>query len=410
MHDSIDTLIIGGGQGGLATSYYLKQQGHAHRVLERADCAGPAWRDGRWDSFTMVTPNWSLRLPGAEYSGNEPGGFMTRQQTVALFANYADRFALPLQTNTEVHCVEAGPSGGFLVHTSAACHQAKNVVVATGLFQQPKIPACGQRLPAGVASIHSSQYRHPGQLPDGAVLVVGSSQSGCQIAQELQASGRAVFLCVSGAVRTPRCYRGKDIVEWSNLLGIYDRTPDMLPSPRARFAAHPHMAGKAEGGSINLHQFARRGIQLLGRLLDVQDGALQLGPDLHANLARADQFEAGTLKAIDAYIDKAGLDAPAEQLPRFEDGYLQPQRDGLNLETSGIRSVVWATGYRFDFGMVRFPVFDEDGYPIQQRGVTPQPGLYFVGLPWLHKQKSGLLLGVAEDAAYVAGRILSGAH
>ena len=407
MHHSIDTIIIGGGQGGLATSYHLQQQGREHRVLERADCAGPAWRDGRWDSFTMVTPNWTVRLPGAEYNGAEPGGFMTRAETVALFADYAQRFGLPLQTNTEVQCVEAGPSGGFLVHTPLASYRAKNVVVATGLFQQPKIPDCAQRLPAGVAQCHSAHYRHPAQLPEGAVLVVGSSQSGCQIAQEIHASGRPVFLCVSGAVRTPRRYRGKDIVEWSNLLGVYDRTPDMLPSPRARFAANPQMAGKTEGGSINLHQFARSGIQLLGRLADVQEGTLQLAPDLHANLAKADQFEATMLKGIDAYVDKAGLDAPAEQLPRLEDGYLQPQRTGLDLEASGIRSVVWATGYRFDFGMVRFPVFDEDGYPVQQRGATAQPGLYFVGLPWLYKQKSGLLLGVGEDAAYVAGRILA---
>lgn len=407
MHESIDTLIIGGGQGGLATSHCLQQQGREHRILERSDCAGSAWRDGRWDSFTMVTPNWTLRLPGAVYSGEEPDGFMTRQEAVAMFADYARRFGLPLQTNTEVQCVEAGPSGGFLVHTPGVTYHAKNVVMATGLFQQPKIPDCAQRLPAGLQQWHSGSYRNPAQLPEGAVLVVGSSQSGCQIAQEIHASGRPVFLCVSGAVRTPRRYRGKDIVEWSSLLGVYDRTPDMLPSPRARFAANPQMAGKAEGGSINLHQFARSGIQLLGRLQDVQAGRLLLAPDLHANLAKADQFEAAMLKGIDAYIDKTGLAAPAEQLPRLEDGYLVPQRGELDLEAGGIRSVVWATGYRFDFGLVRFPVFDDDGYPIQQRGVTNQPGLYFVGLPWLHQQKSGLLLGVGEDAAYVAGRILA---
>jgi hypothetical protein len=204
-------------------------------------------------------------------------------------------------------------------------------------------PACAERMPSGLVQLHSGQYRHPAQLPDGAVLVVGTSQSGCQIAEELHASRRPVFLCVGGAVRTPRRYRGKDIVEWSNLL----------------------------------------------------------------DLAKADQLEAGRLKGIDAYIDKAGLNAPAEHLPRLEHGYAVPLLGELNLEASGIRSVVWATGYRFDFGMVRFPVFGDDGYPIQERGVTPQPGLYFVGLPWLHTQKSGLLLGVAEDAAHVAGRILA---
>jgi putative flavoprotein involved in K+ transport len=410
MIQSIDTIIIGGGQGGLATSYHLKQQGREHLILERADCAGSAWRDGRWDSFTMVTPNWTLRLPGAEYQGDDPGGFLSRQDTIEMFAGYAHRFGLPLQTNTEVQCVEPGPAGSFLVRTPEVTYQARHVVVATGLFQSPRIPACAQRLPNGVAQWHSAQYRNPGQLPggqEGAVLVVGSSQSGCQIAQEIHASGRPVFLCVSGAVRVPRSYRGKDIVEWSNLLGVYDRTADMLPSPQAKFAGNPQMAGKSDGGGINLHQFARSGIRLLGRLLDVQDGTARLAPDLHANLAKADQFEAGMLKGIDAYIEKAGLNAPPGPLPRLEDGYLQPQPTELDLAASGIRSVVWATGYGFDFGLVRFPVFDGDGYPVQQRGATPQPGLDFVGLPWLHKQKSGLLLGVGEDAAYVAGRILA---
>jgi putative flavoprotein involved in K+ transport len=401
----IDTIIIGAGQGGLATSYYLKKHGREHLILEQADQAGPAWRDGRWDSFTLVTPNWTFRLPGAEYSGEHRDGFLGRDDVVAIFAGYADRFDLPLRTNTQVQSVEAGADGGFVVRTRDAVYEARNVVVATGLFQAPKVPAFAARVPSGILQLHSGSYRNPSSLPDGGVLVVGSSQSGCQIAQEIHQSGRPVTLCVSGAGRIPRRYRGKDIMEWAALLGISERTVDTLTSPKEKFAANPHMAGKSDGGSINLHQFARDGIRLTGRLQDVQDGKALLAPDLHDSLARADKFEAGMLQNIDAYIARAGLDQPAEQMAQLQDGYAVEPVAELDLAANGIRSIIWAIGYRFDFGMVRFPVFDADGYPVQKRGVTAQPGLYFVGLPWLHKQKSGLLGGVGEDAAYIADHL-----
>ena len=405
MIHTIDTIIVGGGQGGLATSYYLKQQGREHLVLEQSDQAGSAWRDGRWDSFTLVTPNWAFRLPGAEYTGDQPDGFLNRDEVVDIFSGYADKFGLPLRTHARVTAVEANPAGSFLVRTGDMTYQARNVVMATGLFQTPKVPTFAERIPGSITQLHSSAYRNPKQLPEGGVLVVGSSQSGCQIAQEIHQSGRQVYLCVSGAGRIPRHYRGKDIMEWARLLGISERTVDTLPSPKAKFAANPHMAGKADGGSINLHQFIRDGIHLLGRLQDVRNGKALLAPDLHDNLAKADKFEADMLQNIDAYIDKAGLDQPAGQAPQLKDGYALELIGELDLAASGIRSVIWAIGYTFDFSMVKFPVFDEDGYPIQKRGLTKQPGLYFVGLPWLHKQKSGLLAGVAEDAAHIARSI-----
>ena len=405
MIQTLDTIIVGGGQGGLATSYYLKQQGRKHLVLEQSDQAGSAWRDGRWDSFTLVTPNWAFRLPGAEYTGDQPGGFLNRDEVVEIFSGYADKFGLPLRPHSRVTAVEACPAGGFLVRTQDTIYQARNVVVATGLFQTPKIPAFAEHIPSSITQLHSDAYRNPNQLPEGSVLVVGSSQSGCQIAQEIHQSGRQVHLCISGAGRIPRNYRGKDIMEWARLLGISERTVDTLPSPKAKFAANPHMAGKTDGGSINLHQFVRDGIQLLGRLQDVRSGKAVLAPDLYDNLAKADKFEADMLQNIDAYIDKVGLDQPAEQVPQLKDGYALKLIGELDLVASGIRSVIWAIGYTFDFSMVKFPVFDEDGYPIQKRGLTKQPGLYFVGLPWLHKQKSGLLAGVAEDAAHIARSI-----
>jgi putative flavoprotein involved in K+ transport len=405
MIQSIDTIIIGGGQGGLATSYYLKQQGREHLILEQSDQAGSAWRDGRWDSFTLVTPNWAFRLPGAEYAGDDPAGFLDRDQVVEVFAGYAAKFDLPLRTHTRVSAVEASPEGGFRVLTPGATYLARNVVVATGLFQTPRIPAFAERMPVDVVQLHSGDYRNPAQLPEGGVLVVGSSQSGAQIAQELHQSGRAVYLCTSGAGRIPRTYRGKDIFAWAALMGFSERTVDQLPSPKAKFAANPHMAGKTDGGSLNLHQFARDGIRLLGRLQDVQDGKLQLAGDLHDNLGKADKFEADMLQGIDAYIAQAGIEAPVEEAPQWKDGYALEAIRELDLAASGIRTIIWAIGYHFDFSLVKFPIFDEDGYPIQQRGLTEQPGLFFVGLPWLYKQKSGLLAGVAEDAAHIAQSI-----
>lgn len=405
MIQSIDTLIIGAGQGGLATSYYLKQQGREHLILEQSDQAGSAWRDGRWDSFTLVTPNWTFRLPGAEYIGDDPGGFLDRDDVVAIFAGYAARFGLPLQTNTTVTAVEPQAEGDFLVRTPAQTYRARNVVMATGLFQSPRRPVCATRLPDGISQFNAATYRNPEQLPAGGVLVVGSSQSGCQIAQEIHRSGRPTYLCIGGAGRIPRRYRGKDIMGWSLLMGFADRTVDMLPSPKAKFAANPHMAGKVDGGSLNLHQFAREGIQLLGRLQDVVDGKAVLAADLHDNLGKADKFEADMLQAIDTYIETAGLDVPPETVPQLKDGYSLDQPGELDLLAHGINTVIWTVGYDFDFGLVKCPVFDQDGYPIQQRGVTAQPGLYFVGLPWLYKQKSGLLAGVGEDAAHIAAHI-----
>ena len=409
MSQKIDTIIVGAGQGGLATSYYLKKQGREHLVLEQSDQAGSAWRDGRWDSFTLVTPNWTFRLPGAEYNGPHREGFLGRDKVVQIFAGYAERFDLPLRTNCRVDSIEADAvhNERFIVRTRDTVYEARNVVMATGLFQTPKVPAFSPHVAAGVVQLHSASYRNPSQLPDGGVLVVGSSQSGCQIAQEIHQSGRSVTLSVGSAGRIPRSYRGKDIMEWSVLLGVSERTVDTLPSPKAKFAANPHMAGKSEGGSLNLHQFARDGIRLVGRLQDVQGNTATFAPDLHENLAKADKFEADMLQNIDTYIAKAGLKLPEEQMPQLKDGFDVPLTSSLDLEAAGIRSIVWAIGYGFDFSLAKFPILDGDGYPVQKRGVTAQPGLYFVGLPWLHKQKSGLIVGVADDAAHIVDHICS---
>jgi len=406
MTERMDTLIVGGGQGGLSTSYHLRQQGREHAILEQADRAARVWRN-RWDSFTLITPNWMIRLPGAEYQGDDPDGFTARDEVVAYFEEYIERFDLPIRYGVRVTSVEP-IQAGYRVSTDGAEFEATSIVIATGLHQRPKIPVFGTDLMSEIRQLHSNEYRNPEALPDGAVLVVGSAQSGCQIAEELYQSGRKVFLSVGSAGRLPRRYRGKDVTRWSDEMGLADRTVDDLPSPKAKFAASAHGTGKDGGHTINLHQFARDGVVLLGHIQSVQEDRIALAPDLKENLAKADKLEADFMRQVDEYIESRGLEVPTETLPELRDGYEVELILELDLESVGITGVVWATGYEFDFSLVKLPAFDEDGYPVQRRGVTDYPGLYFVGLPFLHTIKSGLLAGVGDDAAHVVSAIAAG--
>jgi putative flavoprotein involved in K+ transport len=401
----IETIVVGGGQAGLATSYWLKRHGREHIVLERAGQPGHAWRQ-RWDSFALVTPNWMFRLSGAEYNGPHPSGFMPRDEVVSTFVRYVTSNALPVSYNQDVTAIEPLAGGpGYCVHTGQGSIEARNVVVATGLFQRARVPAFAGGLPADVQQLASEDYRNPAALAPGAVLVVGTGQSGCQIAEELRKSGRRVFLSVGTCGRAPRRYRGKDIFEWLELTGFLDRPPSVLPSSKARFAANPHVTGAGGGHDLNLHQFVRDGITLLGHLRGATDERIGLALDLHDSLAKVDQFEADLLAMIDAAIARERIDAPDEHRIMLRDGYEQPKIAEVDIEAAGISTVIWAAGYQFDFGMVKLPVTDGDGFPVQRRGVTAYPGLYFVGLPWLRTQKSGLLAGVGDDAAFIASHI-----
>jgi len=400
----IDTVIVGGGQAGLAASYFLKQEGREHVVLERASAVADAWRNQRWDSFTLVTPNFQVRMPGAEYQGDDPYGFMTLDEVVRYFDDYVTRFDLPVLCGVEVYSVEK-TRDGYLVRASNANYETKSVVIATGLYQSPKIPAFSKAIPKEILQIHSKEYRNPSSLPHGGVLVIGTGQSGAQIAQELYQSGRKVYLSVGTAGRVPRRYRGKDINDWFTRMGLFDTRVEELDSPRDKFSYHPQISGKNGGQSLNLHRFARDGVVLLGHARDFEKGKLILAHDLHETLAKVDQFEIDALKNVDDYIARAGLNAPLEEVPRLRDGYAQQQITELDLRAQGISTVVWATGYAFDYSLVKLPVVDRDGYPTQKRGISNYEGLYFLGMPWLHSRKSGILFGVGDDAAYLAGFI-----
>lgn len=403
--EQIETVIVGGGQAGLATSYHLRQHGREHIVLEQAAQAAHVWRDERWDSFTLVTPNWALKLPGAAYDGPEPDGFMPRAEVIAYFARYVDRFQLPVQPNTRVVSVEPIDAKGYRVTTPERTFAAQNVVMATGFFQQPRIPPFAAGLSPDVTQLHSSQYRNPESLPAGAVLVVGSAQSGCQIAEELYQRGRTVFLSIGSAGRVPRRYRGKDVIAWLVETGFIDLTPEQLPPGMSKFEGIPHVSGTKGGHTVNLHQFARDGVTLLGHVRGAAGGTIMLAPDLHQTLAKVDQFEREVLNMFDGYVQANGLAAPAEELPQLRDGYGQPIIEELDLQAAGITTVIWAVGYTFDYSLIKLPVRDADGFPIQTSGVTRYPGLFFVGMPWMPSEKSGFLLGVGQAAEPIASTI-----
>jgi putative flavoprotein involved in K+ transport len=406
MGESIETVIVGAGVAGLSTSYSLKQLGREHLVLDAADRAAEPWRNHRWDSFTLVTPNWSLRFPDGEYDGPDPHGFMGREEIVRRFEEYIRRQQLPVRYGARVTAVRPEEDGrGFTVQTRDRAFQARNVILANGWCGIEKIPPFASKIPAHILQLRSGDYRNPRALPPGAVLVVGCGQSGAQIAEELYQSGRRVFLATGGASRAPRRYRGRDIFDWLVAIGFFDRSLDMLRAPQERRFSGPQLTGKGGGHTLNLHQFARDGVVLLGHLLGYQDGLLCVAPDVKDNLARADQAEQFLLKSIDDYIQRAGIDAPEDHPPVLTDAYRMPEVLALDLRAESIGTIIWACGYTYDASLVQLPIYDEFGLPRTRHGAAELPGLYYVGLPWLAKLRSGFLNGMADDAGYVAGHI-----
>ena len=408
-HD-IDTLVIGGGQAGLSTSYWLRRAGIEHVVLERRPELGGSWRD-RWDSFHLVAPNFTLLLPGMPYAGPNPDAFMPRDEVIDYVTSYAAFCEAPLRLGCGVRRLTAS-NGRFQAEADGTTFFARNVVLATGPYQQPKLPPVAESLPARIQQLHSNEYRRPEQLAEGGVLVVGTGQSGTQIAEELQRAGRDVHLSVSMCGSVPRRYRGKDVIWWlmqtflnGAKVGVPFPTVADLPTPAARFACNPHCSGKDGGHDIQLRRFARQGVRLYGRLESAAGSTLHFSDDLAKRLAFADQqFDEEFRPLFDAYIAAAGIAAPPDDRAPPDD-FMPAVVTELDLDQAGIRSVVWATGYGLDFSWVDLPVFDQWGYPKHVRGVTEYPGLYAVGLPWLHSEPSSVFAGVGADAAHVVEHI-----
>jgi putative flavoprotein involved in K+ transport len=402
-----ETVIVGGGHAGLAIGYHLGRRGRPHVILERGRVA-ERWRSERWDSLMFQFPNWSLRLPGQEYRGPRPDGFATRDEVIAFIERYRELIDAPVRTGVRVTRVRP-LEGGFHVETTEGPLEADHVVVATGPYQEPILPAVGHALPPGVVQVHSSRYRNPAQLPPGAVLVVGSGASGCQIVEDLLAAGRTVYLSVGRHRRYPRRYRGRDMFWWMERMGALDQTLEERPEARER--PNPLVTGVGGGHDIDLRDYAAAGVTLLGHVLGVTDSRLVLADDVAALLAAGDESVGVFTRAVDAYVARSGLAAPTEELPAVASARAVTGAPILELDltVTGIMSVVWATGFRRDFGWIDAPVLDDRGEPIHRRGVTECPGLYFLGLPWLHKLKSSVLCGVGDDAAHLADHIAAGA-
>lgn len=410
----LDAVVIGAGQAGLGTSYFLRQFGLDHVVLER-DRVAASWRTQRWDSFAVNTPNALNALPGDRATGPRADGFYTRDELVESFARYARRFALPLREGAEVVAVEADPAAGFRVTArdragGAETLRARSVVVASGIMNRVKIPELAAALPDSVLQLHTAQYRNPAQLAPGAVLVVGSGQSGVQITEELLAAGRRVYLATSRVGRCPRRYRGRDLDEWMWDSGFFDLPRGEIADPGVFARAQPQVSGVGRyGHSLSLQSLARDGAVLLGRLVEVAGATLRFDDSLKDNIRFADADSAEAKAVADRYIAALGIAAP----PPEDDPADRPWDDvervaaprELDLAAAGIGTVIWCTGFAADFSWLRLPVLDAEGRPRHDGGVAPVPGVYFVGFPWLRRRKSGIICGVEDDAAFVAGQV-----
>lgn len=394
-------IIIGGGQAGLSMSYCLKERGIDHVVFER-DRIAESWRTKRWDSFCLVTPNWQCTLPGFHYPGDDPEGFMVKDEIVAYIEAYAKSFEPPVREGVAVTKLTRNNSGIFEVTTSIGDFTASQVVMAIGGYHIPTIPRLAERFPVGITQIHSMYYKNPEALPPGAVLVVGTGQSGCQIAEDVHLTGRKVHLCVGGAPRTARRYRGKDVVAWLHELGYYDKPIHEHPQKeRVRAKANHYVTGRDGGRDIDLRKFVLEGMSLYGRLKETDGTTLRFADDLKQNLDQADAVSESIKTTIDQYIAAKGINAPVEERykPLWEPDGPSPE---LDLAAANITSVIWSVGFRTDYSWIDLPIFDGKGYPGHERGVTNMPGAYFLGLPWQHTWGSGRFSGVAQDARFLA--------
>jgi putative flavoprotein involved in K+ transport len=396
-------VIIGGGQAGLSLSYYLRQRGIDHLVLEKHEPVH-AWRDQRWDTFCLVTPNWQCRLPDWEYRGPDPHGFMKKDEIVDYLDGFVKHVDAPLLDHCAVRRV-APRDGGFAVSTSRGDFTADHVVACSGGYHVPIIPRLAERLPRDILQLHSEQYRNPQALPPGAVLVVGNGQSGSQIAEDLHLAGRRVVLATGDAPRCARFYRGKDVVDWLAEMDFYEMPVDAHPLREGvRDNTNHYVTGRDGGRDIDLRRFASEGMQLYGLLKGLDGETLQFAPDLGANLAHADKVYNGINAAIDKHIAQHGIQAPPASVyaPVWE---VAEERERLDLRAAGITSVLWCIGFQPDFSWLEAPVFNGRGQPGHVRGVTACRGLYFLGLPWLHTWGSGRFSGVARDALHLADTI-----
>jgi putative flavoprotein involved in K+ transport len=401
MTRDVDVAIVGAGQAGLATSWHLTQAGVEHVVLEAGRVA-ETWRSRRWDSFCLVTPNWGVELPGARYDGPDPDGYMPLGELIDYFGAWATSFHAPVREHVTVSALEQDGSD-FILTLPEGKLSARSVVVATGGYQRAHRPPGADKLPRGVHQILAEDYRNPDDVPPGAVLVVGSGQTGCQLALELHRAGRPVFLACGRAPWTPRRFEGRDFVAWSSESGWLDRPAAALPSPAARLVANVQASGNHGGRDLNYRTLHGEGVELLGRYAGAEGSVLHFADDLATSVDFGDARLQEMLNSINSHCAATGR-------PPLEFEFPEPlrirTRAELDVVESNIQTVIWTSGYRPAYGWIKLPIFDDMGFPMQTDGCSTIPGLYFMGVPWLRKFKSAILYGVGEDAQVVTRKII----
>lgn len=414
MSSFVPALVVGAGYAGLAASHYLSAAGVEHLVLER-ERVGETWRSQRWDSFALNTNNRVSSLPGQSPVAADPEGFALRDELVSRLERFVTDQGLPVRTGVAVTSLAQAPRDAILRVTAdwggrQETFESRSVVVASGFLNEPNWPPLSTALPEGVFQIHTAGYRDPAALPAGAVLIIGSGQSGCQIAEDLLEAGRRVFLSTSMVARIPRRYRGRDILDWMIDAGFWDVRLQDLEDPTTRFAAQPQVSGVGpRGRSVSLQGLARAGAVLVGRLTSAEETTLHFADDAAACVRFSDEKSAMFKRMIDTHIERTGIFAPASERDPIDlpdDGSACPRTvTRLDLRRDGIGTIIWCTGFRGSLGWIHAPVFDEDGRPAHERGISCVPGIYFLGAPWLYKRKSGVLYGMQEDAEFIVQNI-----
>jgi putative flavoprotein involved in K+ transport len=411
---AIDTVVVGAGQAGLIVSGLLRGAGREHTLLERRSSLGGGWQD-RWDAFRLVSPNWTTSTAGFAYRGADPDGFMPRDEIVAHFRALAVAISAPVELDTDIAALDPSRDGAsrFRLTTSRGPIEARTVIVAAGPFQVPHRPPIAAAIDRSIAQVHVQDYRNPGALPPGGILLVGSGQSGVQLAEELMAAGRTVTMAVGHCGRVPRRYLDRDIFWWLRQLGT--RGPSVgvglpsaagLPDPRLRFACNPQASGHGEPHDTNLRAMARDGLRLVGRLEMAEGTRLRFAADLAANLQFADAFFGDRLRTVcDTFAERIGLDLPPDEPAQV--AYESPEVVELDLAAEGIATVLWTSGYRPEFGWIHADVLDEWGLPRQDHGLTDVPGLAFIGTPWMVDMGSANLVAVERDATTLVDRLVA---
>jgi putative flavoprotein involved in K+ transport len=407
----VETVVVGAGHAGLVMSRLLSQAGREHVVLDRRSSLGGGWQD-RWDAFRLVSPNWTVGVPGLDYAGDDPDGFMPRDELVEHWRRYARVIAAPVELETNVTRLEAidGGTARFRLTSSRGAFHARNVIVAAGPFQTPHVPAVGAGLAASIVQLHSHDYRRPDQLPPGRVLLIGSGQSGVQLAEELHEAGREVILGVGRCGRAPRRYRGRDFFWWMRQLATRGHeaggglpTAASMPTPAARFRCNPQLSGHRGGHDVNLRRMAADGIRLVGRLQGADGVKVRFAADLRESLRVADGFFGEQLEPrFDRLATATGETYPPDEPDSFD--FEPPEVTELDLAAEGVSSVLWTSGYRPALDWIDLPLFDEWGLPRTVEGEPEIPGISFIGLPWSVDMGSANLIGLVRDAEALAAR------